>query len=80
MPPSLREYHDVSMTQRERMLVGKAYDSRDPELLALAQRARALRTALAGLPAADVEGRADANSLPWPASARTAGSARGPTA
>ena len=46
------------MTQRARMRAGDVYDSRDPELLALAQRARALLTTFAGLPATDVDGRA----------------------
>jgi maltose O-acetyltransferase len=45
------------MTQRERMRAGDVYDSRDPELLALAQRARTLLTTFAALPATDVEGR-----------------------
>ncbi len=45
------------MTQRERMRAGDVYDSRDPELLALARRARELLATFAGLPAADVEGR-----------------------
>jgi maltose O-acetyltransferase len=48
----------MSMTQRERMHAGEVYDSRDPELLALAQRARALLSTFAGVPADDVEGRA----------------------
>lgn len=39
------------------MRTGGVYDSRDPELLTLAQRARALLATFAGLPAADVEGR-----------------------
>lgn len=56
--PSIREYPDLSMTQRELMRAGEMFDSRDPELLALAERARALLAAFAGLPAADVEGRA----------------------
>lgn len=47
----------VSMSQRERMLAGQVYDSRDPELLGLAQRARTLLATFTGLPAADSEGR-----------------------
>lgn len=47
----------MSMTQRERMRAGDVYDSRDPELIALAQRARLLLATFAGRPAADVEGR-----------------------
>lgn len=46
------------MSQRERMRAGQLYDSRDPELLGLARRARTLLAQFAGLPAADVEGRA----------------------
>ncbi|MCE2941417.1 MAG: sugar O-acetyltransferase [Gemmatimonadota bacterium] len=45
------------MSQRERMRAGAEYDSRDPELIALAQRARGLLATFAGLPAVDVEGR-----------------------
>lgn len=47
MPPS----------QRDRMLAGEPYNSRDPELLSLAHRARALLTAFAALPSTDTAGR-----------------------
>lgn len=47
MPPS----------QRDRMLAGEPYNSRDPELLTLAHRARALLTAFAALPSTDTDGR-----------------------
>ena len=47
MPPS----------QRDRMLSGEPYNSRDPELLTLAHRARALLTAFAALPSTDTDGR-----------------------
>ena len=40
-------------SQRERMLSGEIYDSRDPELLALAHRARALLAAFTALPSTD---------------------------
>ena len=43
----------MTPSQRERMLSGEVYDSRDPELLALAHRARALLAAFAGLPSTD---------------------------
>lgn len=39
------------------MLAGEPYDSRDPELLALAHRARALLARFAALPSTDVTGR-----------------------
>ena len=39
------------------MLAGEPYDSRDPELLALAHRARALLTKFAAIPSADTEAR-----------------------
>lgn len=39
------------------MLAGEDYDSRDPELLALAHRARALVAEFAALPSTDAEGR-----------------------
>ncbi len=39
------------------MLAGDAYDSRDPELLALAHRARALLAAFSALPSVDADGR-----------------------
>ena len=42
------------MSERERMLRGEAYDSRDPELLALAHRARALLAQLAATTSTDV--------------------------
>lgn len=41
------------------MLRGEAYNSRDPELLALAHRARALLTKFAATPSADGVGRAE---------------------
>jgi maltose O-acetyltransferase len=44
-------------SERERMLAGEPYDSRDPELLALARRARALLAAFNGREATDLEGR-----------------------
>ncbi|MBK9978357.1 MAG: sugar O-acetyltransferase [Gemmatimonadetes bacterium] len=47
MPPS----------QRDRMLAGEPYNSRDPELLALAHRARALLATFAALPSTDTDGR-----------------------
>ncbi|MBK6459305.1 MAG: sugar O-acetyltransferase [Gemmatimonadetes bacterium] len=47
MPPS----------QRDRMLSGEPYNSRDPELLALAHRARALLATFAALPSTDTDGR-----------------------
>ena len=47
MPPS----------QRDRMLAGEPYNSRDPELLALAHRARALLAAYAALPSTDTDRR-----------------------
>lgn len=43
--------------ERERMLAGEPYNSRDPELLALAHRARALLREFAALPSTDVAGR-----------------------
>jgi maltose O-acetyltransferase len=39
------------------MLAGESYDSRDPELLALAHRARSLLTAFAALPSTDADAR-----------------------
>lgn len=39
------------------MLAGEPYDSRDPELLALAHRARALLSGFAALPSTDSDGR-----------------------
>jgi maltose O-acetyltransferase len=44
-------------TERERMLAGEFYDSRDPELLALAERARALLARLSATAAPDGAGR-----------------------
>ena len=44
-------------SQRERMLAGEPYDSRDPELLALAQRARVLLQAFTAAPYGDAAGR-----------------------
>ena len=44
-------------TERERMLAGEFYDSRDPELLALAQRARALLARFNASAATDGPGR-----------------------
>ena len=44
-------------TERERMLAGEFYDSRDPELLALAQRARALLARFHASAATDGPGR-----------------------
>jgi maltose O-acetyltransferase len=47
----------MSGSQRERMLSGQSYNSRDPELLALAHRARALLAAFAALPSTDTAAR-----------------------
>jgi maltose O-acetyltransferase len=47
----------VADTERDRMLRGEPYDSRDPALLALAHRARALVAAYAALPSTDAAGR-----------------------
>ena len=47
----------MTRSQRERMLAGEIYDSRDPELLALAHRARALLAAFAALPSTDSAAR-----------------------
>ena len=44
-------------TERERMLRGDPYNSRDPELLAAAHRARALVAAFAAIPSTDQAGR-----------------------
>jgi maltose O-acetyltransferase len=44
-------------TERERMLAGEFYDSRDPELMALAQRARALLARFNASAATDGPGR-----------------------
>jgi len=43
----------MPITERERMLRGDPYNSRDPDLLALAHRARALCATLATLPSTD---------------------------
>ena len=47
----------MPFTQRERMLSGEPYDSRDPELLALAHRARGLISAFTALPSTDTAAR-----------------------
>jgi maltose O-acetyltransferase len=44
-------------TERERMLAGEPYDSRDPELLALAHRARALLASFHALPSTEGNAR-----------------------
>jgi maltose O-acetyltransferase len=44
-------------TERERMLAGEFYEPRDPELLALAHRARALLARFGATPSTDGEGR-----------------------
>lgn len=44
-------------TQRDHMIAGEPYNSRDPELLALAHRARALLSSFAALPSTDTAGR-----------------------
>jgi maltose O-acetyltransferase len=44
-------------TERERMIRGDEYDSRDPELLSMAHRARALLASFASLPSTDAEAR-----------------------
>lgn len=46
-------------TERERMLRGEPYDTRDPELLALAHRARALLAQYVATPSTDSEARRD---------------------
>jgi maltose O-acetyltransferase len=43
--------------ERERMLRGEAYDTRDPALLAAAHRARALLAEFAATPSTDLDGR-----------------------
>jgi maltose O-acetyltransferase len=43
--------------ERERMLRGEPYDTRDPALLAAAHRARALLAEFTGLPSTDLDGR-----------------------
>jgi maltose O-acetyltransferase len=45
------------MTERERMLRGETYDTRDPELLALAHRSRALVAAFAAARSTDLAER-----------------------
>lgn len=45
-------------SNRERMLAGESYDARDPELLAMAHRARALLARFNASAPTDVEGRA----------------------
>ncbi|HET9776537.1 MAG TPA: sugar O-acetyltransferase [Gemmatimonadaceae bacterium] len=47
----------MSRSQRERMLAGESYDSRDPELLALAHRARALLATYTALPSTESAAR-----------------------
>ena len=44
-------------TERERMVRGEPYDTRDPELLALAHRARALLAEYASTPSTNAEAR-----------------------
>ena len=44
-------------SERERMLAGESYDSRDPELLALAHHARAQLARFAAMPSTDSVGR-----------------------
>lgn len=46
------------LTNRERMLAGELYDTRDPELLAMAHRARELLAAFAAIPSVHGERRA----------------------
>ena len=48
---------DSLHTERERMLRGESYDSRDPELLALAHRARAHVARFAQIPSTDAAER-----------------------
>ena len=45
-------------TERQRMLAGEPYDARDPDLLAMAHRARALLTRFNASASTDAEGRA----------------------
>lgn len=45
------------MSERDRMLRGEMYNSRDPDLLARAHRARALVAAFTAAPSMDAEGR-----------------------
>lgn len=49
--------NDRLLTERERMLAGGIYDSRDPELLALAHRARSLLARYNGSQSTDAAGR-----------------------
>lgn len=52
------------LSERERMLRGESYNSRDPELLALAHRARAHMTRFASIPSTDAaERRRELTSL-----------------
>jgi maltose O-acetyltransferase len=44
---------DLPRSERERMLAGESYDSRDPELLALAHHARAQLALFAATPSTD---------------------------
>jgi maltose O-acetyltransferase len=44
-------------TERDKMLAGEDYNARDPELLAIARRARVLMTELNAIPAAPPEAR-----------------------
>jgi maltose O-acetyltransferase len=44
-------------SERERMLRGEPYDTRDPELLAMAHRARALLADYAAAPSTDFDAR-----------------------
>ena len=48
---------DAPLSERERMLRGESYDSRDPELLALAHRARAQVARFASIPSTDAAER-----------------------
>jgi maltose O-acetyltransferase len=49
----------LNSSERERMRAGAEYNSRDPELLALAHRARALCAQYAALSSTDAKGRLD---------------------
>ncbi len=44
-------------TEREKMLAGEEYNGRDPELLSIARRARALLAQLNAIPAAPADAR-----------------------
>ena len=48
---------EMPRSERMRMLAGEPYNTRDPELLALAHRARALLAEFHALPSTDAEGR-----------------------